>query len=211
MPRIKPLDTAQADARTVATLNTVRARLGKVPNLLAMRRLNIAAAALVAATLAAPTMAADEMNDLEIAHTAYTAGLLDIRYAHLALALSENDSVREFARTMIRDHSAVNDEAVVLVTKLEVTPQDNDLSRALVDGAAQKRAELRGLDGKAFDCAYARNELGYHQLVNDTVENRFIPSATVPALKELLTDALVTFKAHEQHAQHMVAGLNCGA
>lgn len=214
MPRIEPLDTARADTRTVAMLNTVRARLGKVPNLLATRGLDIAAAVLVAATLGAPAIAADrmnDMNDLEIAHTAYTAGLLDIRYAHLALALSENDSVREFARTMIRDHSAVNDEAVVLVTKLEVTPQDNDLSRALVEGAVQKRAELRGLDGKAFDCAYARNELGYHQLVNDTVENRFIPSATVPALKELLTDALVTFKAHEQHARHMVAGLNCGA
>ena len=27
------------------------------------------------------------MNDLEIAHTAYTAGGLDIRYAHLALAM----------------------------------------------------------------------------------------------------------------------------
>jgi uncharacterized peroxidase-related enzyme len=35
MPRIEPLDTARADTRTVATLNTVRARLGKVPNLLA--------------------------------------------------------------------------------------------------------------------------------------------------------------------------------
>ena len=29
-------------------------------------------------------------NDLEIAHIAYTAGNIDIRYAHLALAISEN-------------------------------------------------------------------------------------------------------------------------
>lgn len=40
------------------------------------------------------------MNDLEIAHTAYTAGGLDIRYAHLALAVSENEGGRDFARTM---------------------------------------------------------------------------------------------------------------
>lgn len=151
------------------------------------------------------------LNDLEIAHSAYTAGNIDIRYAHLALAISEDPGVQEFARTMIRDHSAVNDAAVALVQKLDVTPQDNALSRALVDGAAQKRAELQELDGKAFDCAYAENELAYHQLVNQTVEEDFIPNATVPELKTLLADALATFKAHEGHAERMVAGLNCGA
>ena len=39
-----------------------------------------------------------ELNDLEIAHTAYTADNIDIRYAHLALAISTNPAVREFAR-----------------------------------------------------------------------------------------------------------------
>ncbi|MGB3317373.1 MAG: DUF4142 domain-containing protein, partial [Albidovulum sp.] len=97
---------------------------------------------LIAATLAAgPAMAQDQMNDLQIAHTAYTAGQLDIRYAHLALAVSENDAVRAFAETMIRDHAAVNEAAVALITELNVTPEDNDLSRALVEGAAAKRAE----------------------------------------------------------------------
>jgi len=151
-----------------------------------------------------------KMNDLEIAHTAYTAGNLDIRYAHLALALSENQTVRDFAATMIRDHSAVNDAAVALITKLKVTPQDNDLSRALVKGATEKRAELVGLKGQAFDCAYATNELGYHQVVNQTVEGSFLPQVTVPELKDLLSDALVTFKVHEGHAESMVTSLNCG-
>lgn len=151
------------------------------------------------------------MNDLEIAHSAYTAGGIDIRYAHLALALSESKEVRDFAATMIRDHMAVNEEAVALITKLNVTPQDNDLSRALVDGAAETRARLRALDGKAFDCAYAENELGYHQVVNQTVEGSFLPHTTVPELKALLSDALVTFKVHEGHAERMVAVLNCGS
>lgn len=161
--------------------------------------------------IAVPALAADKMNDLEIAHTAYTAGNLDIRYAHLALALSENEAVRDFAATMVRDHTAVNDEAVALITKLKVTPQDNDLSRALVEGAAKKRAEFVTLSGKAFDCAYAQNELGYHQIVNKTVEGSFIPAVTVPDLKDLLSSALVTFKMHEGHAQKMVDDLKCGS
>lgn len=167
---------------------------------------------LIAATLAAsPAIAQDQMNDLQIAHTAYTAGQLDIRYAHLALAVSENDAVRAFAETMIRDHKAVNEAAVALITELKVTPEDNDLSRALVEGAAAKRAEFMTLSGKDFDCAYATNELGYHQVVNETVEGKFIPWATVEPLKALLSDALVTFKVHEGHAEEMVAGLQCAS
>ncbi|MDU8944049.1 DUF4142 domain-containing protein [Ovoidimarina sediminis] len=166
----------------------------------------------LAAAMAALGMAADAgqpMNDLQIAHTAYTAGGLDIRYAHLALAISENDAVRDFAQTMIRDHSAVNDAAGRLIAELNVTPEDNDLSRALVDGAAAKRAELMALTGNAFDCAYAANELGYHQIVNQTVAETFIPAVTVAPLKALLEDALVTFRAHEAHAERMVGGLEC--
>ena len=151
-----------------------------------------------------------KMNDLEIAHTAYTAGQIDIRYAHLALAISDNQSVRDFANTMIRDHTAVNDAAGALIQELNVTPQDNALSQALVKGASDKRDELSALRGKAFDCAYAQNELGYHQVVNKTVEEDFIPNTTVAPLTALLQEALVTFKVHEGHAEHMVAGLNCG-
>ena len=174
-----------------------------------MRIKSTACAALAALSLGTPALANGTMNDLEIAHAAYTAGQIDIRYAHLALALSETESVRDFAQTMIRDHTAVNDAAGALVVKLNVTPRDNALSQALTEGAAAKREELRDLSGKAFDCAYARNELGYHQIVNQTVEGRFIPDATVPELKALLSDALVTFKQHEDHARHMVVGLEC--
>ncbi len=166
--------------------------------------------ALAVAAMAGCATAEKKMNDLKIAHSAYTAGNLDIRYAHMALALSETESVRRFAETMIRDHTAVNDQAVALITKLKVTPQDNPLSQALVKGASEKRNELSALRGKAFDCAYAQNELGYHQVVNKTVAGEFIPNTTQPELKSLLTNALATFKVHEGHAGKMVEGLKCG-
>ena len=173
-----------------------------------MKKLTLALGLALAAT-GLPAQADEAMNDLEIAHAAYTAGGLDIRYAHLALAISENEVVRGFAQTMIRDHAAVNEAAAALITELKVTPQDNALSRALVAGAAAKRPELIALTGKAFDCAYAANELGYHQIVNKTVAESFIPAVTVKPLKALLEDALVTFREHERHAEAMVAGLTC--
>ena len=93
----------------------------------------IAAVAIVLVTAlgVAQAKSPSELNDLEIAHVAYTADLIDIRYAHLALAISKNPAVREFAKTMIRDHSAVNDKALALLKKLDASAQDNFLSQTL--------------------------------------------------------------------------------
>ena len=143
------------------------------------------------------------LNDLEIAHTAYTAGNIDIRYAHLALALSDDPEIREFAELMIRDHTAVNKKALALVKKLQITPQDNSMSQQLNQQAQKIREEMSQLRGKELAKRYAANELGYHQSVNNVVEHTFIPHAKNPELKALLTAALQTFKIHEGHAATM--------
>lgn len=143
-------------------------------------------------------------TDTEIAHIAYTAGEIDQRYAHLALAISDNPDIREFAGTMLRDHKAVNDAALALLEKLGVAPQDNSTSQSLLQQADEKRAELIALEGKAFDKAYANNELGYHQFVNKAVAETFIPAADNAEFKALLGSALKTFKAHEKHAEQLV-------
>ena len=104
---------------------------------------------------------------------------------------------------MIRDHSAVNDQAVALVQKLGITPQDNFMSQALIAGSNDIVNELRQLSGRDFDRRYAANELGYHQTVNGVVGSTFIPNAQTPELKALLKSALKTFKVHEGHAEAM--------
>lgn len=167
-------------------------------------------AALAAASLLSLSAHADsaaELNDLEIAHVAYTADSVDIRYAHLALAISKNPAIHEFAQTMIRDHSAVNDRALALVTKLNVAPQDNYLSRQLNKQADELVAQMSQLSGDAFDRFYAQNELGYHRTVNGLVEHTFIPNIENAEVKALFEEALIIFKAHEKHAEMMVSSL----
>src|SRR4029077_16903950 len=122
-------------------------------------------------------------NDAQIAHIAYTAGDIDIKAGQLALQKSTNKDVRGFAEDMVRDHKAVNDQALALVKKLNVTPQDNPTSQALVKQADGKRAELSKLSGQAFDKAYVDNEVAYHQTVNDALRNTLIPSASNAELK----------------------------
>ncbi|AXS42423.1 DUF4142 domain-containing protein [Breoghania sp. L-A4] len=145
-----------------------------------------------------------DLNDLQIAHVAYVADTIDIRYAHLALALSQTPEIRDFAQTMIRDHSAVNEQALALLKKLNAEPQDNFLSQSLAQGADEKIDELSRLRGPAFDAAYAENELAYHQAVNDLVENAFIPNIENAEVKTLFEAGLKIFQAHQQHASAMV-------
>jgi putative membrane protein len=146
-------------------------------------------------------------NDAQIAHIAYTADVIDIKAAQLALQKSKNKEVRDFAENMVRDHTAVNDQALALVKKLKVTPQDNDTSKALVRQADAKQAELKKLSGAAFDKACADNEVAYHKAVDNALETVLIPSASNTELKDLLTTGLKIFQGHEQHAEQVVQSL----
>ena len=146
-------------------------------------------------------------NDAQIAHIAYTAGELDIEAGKQALAISKNKVVREFAENMVRDHTAVNKQALDLVKKLGVKPEDNDTSRALTKAADEKRASLAKLSGAAFDKAYVANEIAYHKTVNGALEITLIPSANNAELKSLLQTGLKLFQGHEQHAEHVASKL----
>ncbi len=165
--------------------------------------------ALAAALIAGPAKAQDvaDLNDLEFAHAAYTADVIDIRYAHLALAISSNPDIHEFANTMIRDHTAVNEAAFALLEKLGADAQDNWFSQALNEGAEKVIDDFSQLRGNAFDKAYAANELAYHQTVNDLVENAMIPNIDNDEVRALFEQGLEIFKAHEMHAEMMVKAL----
>ncbi|UGA42420.1 DUF4142 domain-containing protein [Bradyrhizobium quebecense] len=169
-------------------------------------RLSIAVAALSVFTSAALAQGA-KLTDPQIAHIAYTAGVIDINAAKQAETKASNKDVKAFAKDMARDHEAVNKQALDLVKKLKVTPEDNDTSKALSKQAADKLAELGKLKGSAYDKAYIDNEVAYHKTVNTALETQLIPSASNPELKSLLQTGLKIFQGHEQHAEHVAASM----
>jgi putative membrane protein len=163
----------------------------------------IAAAGMIAA---APAAAAAP-TDPQIAHIAYTAGVLDIAAGNQALKTSHNAAVRGFAQEMVRDHKAVNDKALALVKKLHVTPAANPTSAALTKAADAERAKLAKLKGAAFDREYMNNEVAYHKTVNAALETTLIPSSHNAELKSLLQTGLKLFQEHQAHAEQVAAKL----
>ena len=87
-------------------------------------------AAIAAMTLlSGPALAEGvKLTDPQIAHIAYTAGVIDVAAGKQALSKGSNTEVKAFAENMVRDHEAVNKLALDLVKKLNVTPEDNATS-----------------------------------------------------------------------------------
>ena len=166
------------------------------------------AAIAAAVLLSGPAFAqGTKPTDPQIAHIAYTAGVIDIAAAKQAEKKAKNKDVKAFAEDMVRDHEAVNKQALALVKKLNVTPEDNDTSRTLSKQASDKLAELGKLNGAAYDKAYVENEVAYHKAVNSALETQLIPSASNAELKSLLQTGLKIFQGHQQHAEHVAVEL----
>jgi putative membrane protein len=147
-------------------------------------------------------------TDPQIAHIAYTAGLIDVEAGKQALDKSQNTDVRAFAQQMIGDHTMVNEQALALVKKLNVTPEDNPTSQALTKQAKAASQKLASLTGAAFDKAYIDNEVAYHKAVNSALSTTLIPDAQNPELKSLLQNALKVFQSHLEHAERLAQQLS---
>jgi putative membrane protein len=160
--------------------------------------------------IASPAAAADSAKptDPQIAHIAYTADLLDIEAGKQALDKSQNKDVRAFAQQMVGDHTAVNEQALALVKKLNVKPEDNATSQSLTKQAEATRKKLAGLDGAAFDKAYVDNEVAYHKTVNNALRSTLIPDAQNAELKALLEKGLTVFEGHQKHAEQLAGELD---
>jgi putative membrane protein len=172
-----------------------------------MTSLMVSSVLIVAAPFAHAQTAA-KPNDAQIAQIVNVADTIDIKAGQLALSKSNNAQVKAFAQDMVRDHTQVNEQALALVKKLNVQPQDSDTSRALTKQAEDTMKRLQGLSGAPFDKAYAENEFAYHRQVNQAVQNTLIPAASNAELKNLLQQGLKIFEGHQQHAEQLVKELH---
>lgn len=143
------------------------------------------------------------LTDANIAAIVVAANTIDVENGKLALERSASGEIRQFAQTMITDHTGVNKAAVDLVTKLHVVPVENATSTGLVESANATRASLRARSGADFDRAYIANEVDYHRAVLTAIDDALIPSAQNSELRALLVSVRPAIVAHLQHAESL--------
>jgi putative membrane protein len=146
-------------------------------------------------------------SDAQIAHIVVTANQVDIDAGKLAESSGQSADVKAFGKRMVTDHTGVNKEAVALVKKLGVTPEDNPTSESLKKGGEDNLKNLKSLKGAAFDKAYVDHEVAYHEQVLDAVDKVLIPNAKNGELKALLVKVRPAFVAHLDHAKQIQSKL----
>ena len=161
--------------------------------------------ALAAALISLPALLQAQPNDAQIAAIVVTANQVDIDAGKFAAEKSTDSTIKDFANRMITDHSAVNQSAVELVTKLKVTPEANATSKALQEGGDKNLVQLRTLSGRALDKAYVDHEVAYHEQVIAALDTVLIPNAQNAELKALLIQVRPAFIAHLGHAKRLQA------
>jgi putative membrane protein len=157
----------------------------------------------LASLIAVPAFAAAPVNDAQIAAIVVAANQVDIDAGRFAADHTKTADVKTFADQMVRDHTAVNQSAVELVTKLKVTPQDNPTAQSLKDGGKENVQHLGTLKGAAFDKAYIDHEVAYHEQVISALDSTLIPNAQNAELKALLVRVRPAFVAHLEHAKKL--------
>jgi putative membrane protein len=157
---------------------------------------------LLAALVAAPAVAlAQAPNDAQIAHIVVTANQVDIDAGKFAQGKAKGKDVKDFAKQMVTDHTAVNKQAVALAKKLKVKPEDNATSQSLKKGGQDNIKNLKTMKGDAFDKAYVDQEVTYHQAVLNAIDNVLIPNAKNQELKDLIVKVRPAIDGHLQHAK----------
>lgn len=145
------------------------------------------------------------LTDPESASVAVTANQIDVRYGEMALKKSRNPDVIAFAKTMIKDHNNIIQQATALAKKLGVTPQTNAVTQSLLDGEKATDAKFNALSGHDFDTAYINNEVAFHEAVIAAVQNVLIPQIQNADLKKMLVDVSPLLEEHLKMAKESQA------
>jgi putative membrane protein len=146
---------------------------------------------------------APKLDDPTIVAIFDAANTYDMETGSLAVSKGHSKAVRDFAAMLVRDHRNVRQQGRDLAKSLNVTPtppRDFALSKAHVEAMRS----LRRLKGRAFDRAFLKHEVDYHNAVIDALTHTLLPATQNAQLKDLETKIAPAFVAHRDRAQSLL-------
>ena len=164
------------------------------------------AGATTAAAAAAPT----QLSDANIAALLDEANAGDSAAGAVAEKKGTSASVKDFGRTMARDHHMLRKQGQDLAKKLNLTPQPpaND---TLQSSASKWVDSLNAMPkGAAWDKAYIDHEVAAHQAVLDLLQTAG-GAAQNAQLKDLIQKATPTIQGHLAKAKQVQQKVDAAA
>jgi putative membrane protein len=163
-----------------------------------MRTLPLACLAAGLAGIAAVPAHADLNNaDRSFLEQAASSGLAEVQTAQLAQQRSNSPQVKQLASKIISDHTQANSELQQIAQDQNITLPEQPNAK---DTSTYRR--LVGLNGTAFDEAFAQAEVSDHQQ-DIALFRKQAQSAQDPALKSFAQKTLPILVQHLQLAQSL--------
>lgn len=153
---------------------------------------------------AAATLPTERANDKQIAAALKAINDHEIELAEMADDKATRSAVKEYAAMMKREHEMMNDQ----IDELDDLEGDEDATPLLDEldrGHKEAHDQLDRIDSTGFDAAYMTHMVAGHQKALDMIDNKFMPTATSPELRQLLQGAKPKIEAHLRQAERIKA------
>jgi putative membrane protein len=138
------------------------------------------------------------MGDAHFAKEAAQGGMAEVKLGQLAQEKGSNDSVKDFGKRMVDDHSKAGDKLKGLALRENITlPADISAK----DQATYDR--LSKLNGAAFDRAYARDMVKDHE-TDVAAFQKEANAGKDDSLKSFASETLPTLQGHLKQAKEMM-------
>lgn len=170
-------------------------------------RMLVALAAVVFGSCASSTIPPDKLTDPRIAMIVRIINLSEVREADLAREKASSTEVRDYATTMVSEHSADASKADAALNQADIPAEDTPRSHQLDAASGAAVQHLQTLSGAAFDRAYIDREVQAHQEYLTLIDSQLTPHARRKALKQQLTDLRNTEDKHLTQARKIQANL----
>jgi putative membrane protein len=121
----------------------------------------------------------------------------EIQSSQLALQMSQNPAVRNFANTMITDHTRLSQAMAAAAASARLQPPAPTLLPAQQAALDQLRGTAAGY---AFDSAYQQAQISGHQQALTLFQN-YVTSGDLPAIRAAASSAIPTIQSHLAMAQ----------
>jgi putative membrane protein len=146
-------------------------------------------------------LAADSNPDSSFYKALAEGGIAEVEAGQLAQNKSSNDQVKQFAATMVKDHSAANDELKTLAASKNITLPDHS---SVMQKAAHAKLDI--LSGETFDKAYVRNQIKAHRQTVSLL-NKEIGTGQDADAKAFAQKILPTVRSHLKMAYGLADSL----
>ncbi|MFM6928921.1 MAG: DUF4142 domain-containing protein [Bdellovibrio sp.] len=147
------------------------------------------------------------LNDSEIAEILRTANQAELDVAKMATTRASSPDVKDFAKDMIADHQANQNDEAKITKAGKIFPQPNDTATELKKGVQDQMMQLGKQSGFAFDKAYIDNQVAMHRQLLSDLNQKLIPAASNPEFKAFLNSTKDHVEKHLSKAQEIQTAL----